>query len=62
MNFFGYRSSKIAVLIEHKALSGVKRAEPGALYWALSGRTGCKGAASDAGRQGTQEIFNFTHK
>ena len=62
MNFFGYRSSKIAVLIEHKALSGVKRAEPGALYWALSGRTGCKGAASDAGRQGTQEIFSFTHK
>ena len=57
-----YRSSKIAIPIGHKALSGVKRAEPGALYWTLSWRTGCKGAASDAGRQGTQEIFSFTHK
>ena len=42
-------SSKIAVLIGRRALSSVERAEPGAVYWAVSRHTGCQGAASDVG-------------
>lgn len=45
---FGFRVLHFRFLIVRRALSGVGRAEPGALCGALGRRAGCEGAASDA--------------
>jgi hypothetical protein len=47
---FQFRVLNLRFLIVRRALSGVGRAEPGALRWALGRRAGCEGAASDARR------------
>jgi hypothetical protein len=47
---FQFRVLNLRFLIVCRALSGVGRAEPGALCGALGRRAGCEGAASDARR------------